>query len=284
MDSSKIQIVSAKKISGEELVVGKEGVAANKVKAIAVKEEELDEATIEERKQYIRDLYKTQSKCSVCCAVQGAAVAMPMSFILSCITTGCYIFWEKKINYTINSAMKQVVWLALPGMFVASTLHYFMSEAMWSKNKNSWGTSWARAISTNTIMWATAIGASTFAWRVVLPKFPAGKRLYYRNMCPADTLEIRQMRNPDAFFKGMNWVYFASGLLSGQVGFSAAAALGVYQNKTHFFMSPTGSYSKACMPAYRIEAMLRNVNFIPSVIKTSTRTIQPAHQPVSGTK
>eukprot|EP00744_Colponema_vietnamica_P024725 GILI01036132.1.p1 GENE.GILI01036132.1~~GILI01036132.1.p1 ORF type:complete len:178 (-),score=10.92 GILI01036132.1:76-576(-) len=164
-------------------------------------------------------------------------------------------------------------------MFVATTLHYLMSEAMWSKNKNSWGTSWARAIGTNTVMWGAAIGTGTFAWRVAMPKLPAGKRLYYKYMCPADTLEIRQMRNPNAFFTGMNWVYFASGLVSGQVGFAAAATLGVYQNKTHFFMNPTGDYSKACMPAYRIEGMLRNVNFIPSTIKTSLRPQQPPATP-----
>lgn len=239
---------------------------------LKVEGDALDEATIEERKQMIRDLYKNQKRCGLCCAVQGMALAIPMTFLLSCATTGCYIFFEKKVNYTVNSAMKQVVWLSLPGIAVAATLHIFLSEAMWSKNKNAWGSSWARAVGTNTILWGSAIGLGTLGWRHVMPRFPAGKRLYYRYMCPADTLEIRQMRNANAFFRGMNWVYFASGLLSGQAGFSAAAALSVSESKAHFFMGPTGGYAQACMPAYRIEAMLRNVNFIPSSIVTATKS------------
>ena len=270
IDSSKISVISSKKVEVMDLI-DKNSFAADTNRKAASASTEAAEAAAGANQGYFAMMwsklggpfaaFEDKRKCNACCCIAGMAISFPMTMCLSGIVTFGCIFVEKRISYTLNSAMKQIVWISLPGVACGGTLHYFVSEAMWSRSKNTWGTAWAKAVAMNSIMWAMIIGMGTLCWRKLLPRTRVGKRIFHSYNCPTDSIEVRQMRNKDAFFTSMDMLYFLSGIGSGQAGYIGAASMAVQQDKMHFLMNPEGGYGRACLPQWRLDLIAKKANF-----------------------
>eukprot|EP00796_Vickermania_ingenoplastis_P005310 gene5310-3812_t len=138
---------------------------------------------------------RAEQKCRLCCMAYGSLVSSIAVFFVCGAATAVAILSEKRVNYTINGAMRQVGWQAIPGIMVGTTMHFFLSEAMWSGKRNSWGQAWVKTMVVNAALWTTAIGMGTFFWRKFLPFTSAGRRLYYRYPIPTEQLEVRLLRS-----------------------------------------------------------------------------------------
>ncbi|EPY25621.1 hypothetical protein STCU_06622 [Strigomonas culicis] len=149
------------------------------------------------------------------------------------------------------------MWMAFPGVLVGSTMHFFLSEAMWSGKKNSWGQAWVKAILMNSVLWGAGIGLCTGVWRKVLPLSAAGRRLFYRYPVSSVPLEMRVMRSGKEFFTGMGWSYWLSGVGSGNMAPIILVSFAVYNERPYLIMAPGGGYGDSCMPPWRRDHMAR---------------------------
>ncbi|KEG08356.1 hypothetical protein DQ04_07381010 [Trypanosoma grayi] len=201
-----------------------------------------------------------ERKCSFCCMSFGVLLSAVTVLMVSCIGTGVSIYAEKRVNYTVNGAMRQVGWIAIPGVLAGTTLHYFLSEAMWSSKRNTWGQAWMKAMAVNCFAWCSVIGAGTLFWRKCLLMSSAGRRIYYRYPIPTEPLESRVLRSQAEFFTGMGWSYWLSGVVSGQVGFMSCVGFCVWNDRPYFMMNPHGGYASRCMPLWRREQLAKQAN------------------------
>ncbi|CBH14736.1 uncharacterized protein TEOVI_000008800 [Trypanosoma equiperdum] len=240
LDATKISIISVKKANPKLLAeVGDE---ANELPV-----------TVKEKRAH-------EKRCNFCCMSIGLLFSAFMVVMVASIGTGMAVYTEKRARYTVNGVMRQVGWISLPGLLVGTTLHYFLSEAMWSGRRNSWGQAWMKAFATNTAIWSVAIGTGTLLWRKGLLINAAGRRLYYRYPIPSDPLEYRLVRSEAQFFTGMGWSYWLSGVVSGQVGLVSCVGFCVWNDRPYFMMNPHGGYARRCMPNWRREQLARQAN------------------------
>nr|CCC93145.1 unnamed protein product [Trypanosoma congolense IL3000] len=240
LDATKISIISARKADPKRLV------------EIGDQAEELPES--------VKQKHNVEKRCNVCCMSIGILFSAVMVVIVSTMGTGMSVYAEKRVHHTVNGVMRQVGWISVPGILVGTSLHYFLSEAMWSNRRNTWGQAWMKAFATNTVMWLAAIGAGTLLWRKGLLLTTAGRRLYYRYPIPLEPLESRLVRSEAAFFTGMGWSYWLSGLLSGQIGLMSCVVFCVWNDRPYFMMNPHGGYAQRCMPYWRREQLARQAN------------------------
>jgi hypothetical protein len=248
LDRSRISIVSSMKVDKEKLLnVGDSDSLDLKGDAISKRKEILG----------VKD-----EKCSLCCMAFGGMMSTGLGLVLSSLKTGYFLFTDRRIsNYTASIVVKHILWITIPGICVGSTLHYFLAEAMWSNRRNTWGMAWAKATMMNTCTWGVAIGGGTFFWRKIL-RYSRWSKYYYRYPPPAERLELRKIENPDIFWSGMGWTYWALGLLTGQLGYACIAGVMVYSNRIHFMMSPVGPYARRCAPRWRREQIARSANYV----------------------
>ncbi|KAG8348805.1 hypothetical protein ERJ75_000776000 [Trypanosoma vivax] len=240
LDATKISVISAKKVDSRRLAeVGDQ--ASELPAAVKLK-------------------HAQEKRCNFCCASIGFLFSVVMVLMISSISTGMSIYAEKRVHYSVNGVMRQLGWISIPGVVVGTTLHYFLSEAMWSGRRNSWGQAWLKAFVTNTVMWATTIGMGTLFWRKILLLTPAGRRLYYRYPIPSTPLDYRLVRSQAEFFTGMGWSYWLSGVASGQVGLMSCVAFCAWNDRPYFMMNPHGGYASRCMPLWRREQLARQAN------------------------
>lgn len=248
IDPGKISIVSAVKVDKKKLMLVGDELPSDKDRghrgAVATRH------------------HTREEKCNVCCMAWGALMSTALSIIVSSCNVSLCLIRDKRIEYTLTSAMRQIGWMAIPAALVGTTLHLFLSEAMWSQRRNSWGSAWAKAVIANTICWSALIGTSTAAWRLLLRRVRIGARLFNRYPIPTTRLEARIIVNPNDFWVGMGWTYWALGLIVGQVGFACCAAVAVWQSRVHFMMSPAGPYARYCVPRWRREAIARDANLV----------------------
>ncbi|EPY25224.1 hypothetical protein AGDE_11958 [Angomonas deanei] len=232
LDPTKISIISAKKANEAKLSSGRDAAEALKPKSVPT------EAVREKR-------------CSLCCMLYGGFIDAVAVASIGVAATVSSIRLEKRVNYSLNGAMRQIAWISFPGVLVGCTLHFFLSEAMWSGKHNSWGQAWAKAMVVNASLWTLAIGGATLAWRNVMPLTSAGRRLYHRYPIPTDALATRVLRNEVQLFTGMGFTYWLSGVVSGTIGLLTCVAVAAYSNRPYMFMAPQGSYASYCMPKWR---------------------------------
>ncbi|EKF31654.1 hypothetical protein MOQ_004507 [Trypanosoma cruzi marinkellei] len=240
LDTTKISIIAGKKADPRLLA------------EVGIHSDEVPEAVKKKNAQ--------EKRCNLCCMSYGFLLSSAMVLMVSCIGTAACIFTEKRVNYTLNGTMRQVAWIAIPGILAGTTLHYFLSEAMWSSKRNTWGQAWMKAISFNSLTWCTAIGVGTLFWRKGLLMSSAGRRLYYRYPIPTVPLDSRVLRSDVEFFTGMGWTYWLSGVVSGQVGYLSCVGFCLWNDRPYFMMNPHGGYAVRCMPYWRREAFAKQAN------------------------
>ncbi|ORC92205.1 uncharacterized protein TM35_000044190 [Trypanosoma theileri] len=240
LDNTKISIINAKKVDPKLLA-------------------EIGDQSAELPKS-IKAKNANSKRCNLCCMSIGFLLSTVMVLAVAGIGTGVSVFAEKRINCTVNGVMRQVGWISLPGILVGTTLHYFLSEAMWSGRHNTWGQAWMKAIAFNSLTWSIGVGAGTLFWRKALLLTSSGRRLYYRYPIPVEPLDSRVLRSPAEFFTGMGWSYWLSGVVSGQVGFLSCVGFCVWNDRPYFMMNPHGGYSTRCMPLWRREQLARQAN------------------------
>lgn len=207
------------------------------------------------------ELNQKEKKCRLCCVAYGSIISSVAVFCVCGAATAVAIITEKRVNYSINGAMRQVGWQAIPGMMVGTTLHFFLTDAMWSGKRNSWGQAWMKAMIVNTIMWSSWIGASTLFWRKCLPLTSSGRRLFYRYPIPTEQLEVRVLRSGREFFSGMGWSYWLSGVASGHLSLLPCVAFCVWNDRPYLMMAPYGGYASRCLPPWRRDQLAKLANF-----------------------
>ena len=247
IDPSKISIVSSVKVDKQKLLnVGDSD--SSKVSG---------DALVARRKAAgVKD-----EKCSLCCMAFGGMMSTFLGLVIATGKTIFFLHSDRRLqNYTTSSVIRHIGWISLPGILVGATLHFCLSEAMWSNRRNSWGQAWTKAFVMNTGAWTTCIAGGTFFWRKIL-RYSRWSKYYYRYPPPSEKLELRKVENPDMFWSGMGWTYWALGLLIGQFGYCCCAALTVYQNRVHFMMSPVGPYATRCLPRWRREQIARGAQY-----------------------
>jgi hypothetical protein len=249
LDASKLTIVSSKKVDRQQLMqVG-------------------DSETIRSRQKGSSTAAPVvvappkDEKCRYCCVMFGGLMSTGLSVVLCGLHVGYGLFKSPTLNVPLTLVFKQVGWLALPPAFVGTTLHYFLVDSMWSHRKSSHGSAWFKAFALNTGIWCSLIAAGTLTWRRLMRRTTWGNRWYYKYPIPSTKLETRLLEQPDAFYMGMGWTYWALGVVSGQLGFAGVTLLVASQNKVHFMMSPIGPYAKACLPRWRREAIAQAAGF-----------------------
>lgn len=206
----------------------------------------------------------TEKKCRWCCMAYGSLVSSVAVFFVCGAATAVAILSEKRVNYTINGAMRQIGWQAIPGIIVGTTMHFFLTEAMWSGKRNTWGQAWVKAMTVNTMLWSAGIGVGTLFWRKALPLTSAGRRMYYRYPIPTEQLEVRLLRSSKEFFTGMGWSYWLSGVASGHLSLLPCVAFCVWNDRPYLMMAPYGGYSSRCLPAWRRDHLAQLANIVPS--------------------
>lgn len=236
LDKSRISIVSSSKVDGGKL--GSVGDASESLVPESHRRKVLEEKC-----------------CPLCCVAYGSVIASAAVFCIAGSATLVSIFAESRVNYTVNGAARQTAWIALPGLLVGATLHYFLAEAMWSGKQNSWGQAWTKAMVVNATLWSTAIGVGTLGWRKGLPLTSAGRRLYHRYPIPSEPLEVRLLRSSREFFTGMGTTYWLSGVACGHLGFVTCVSFCVAVDRPYMMMAPHGGYSRRCMPPWRRQQM-----------------------------
>lgn len=248
LDSSKISVVSAKKVDKQKLLATGDSDALKVAPAVA-------------KQRVVAVAGARETKCNGCCMLFGGMMSMGLSLVLCAMKTSYFLFTDRRIvNFTVGSVARHVAWIAMPGTLCGATLHMFLSEAMWSNRRNTWGMAWVKAVATNTLLWGGGIATGTFLWRRVL-RSTRWSRFYYRYPIPTEKLELRLIENPNLYFTGMGWTYWLLGTFMGQFGYACCAALCVYQNRVHFLMSPVGPYAKRCVPRWRREQIARGCNY-----------------------
>ncbi|RNF16920.1 uncharacterized protein Tco025E_05016 [Trypanosoma conorhini] len=240
LDTTKISIITGKK--ADPKLLAEVGVRSDEVPGAA------------------KAKHAQERRCNLCCMSYGLILSAAMVLMVSCIGTAAAIYTEKRVNYSLNGAMRQVGWIALPGVLAGTTLHYFLSEAMWSGKRNTWGQAWMKAIGFNSFMWCAGIGMGTLLWRKGLLTSSAGRRLYYRYPIPTVPLDARVLRSEAEFFTGMGWSYWLSGVVTGQVGYLSCVGFCVWNDRPYFMMNPHGGYAVRCMPRWRREDFARQAN------------------------
>ncbi|RNF11995.1 hypothetical protein TraAM80_00555 [Trypanosoma rangeli] len=180
-----------------------------------------------------------------------------MALMVSCIGTATSIYTEKKINYSLNGPMRQVGWIAISGVLSGTTLHYFLSEGIWSGKRNTWGQAWMKAIGFNSLSWCAGSGLGSLLWRKGLLMSSAGRRLYYRYPIATVPLDSRVLRSEAEFFTGIGWSYWLSGVVSSQVGYLSCVGFCVWNGRLYFMMNPHGGYAARCLPCWRGEALAK---------------------------
>ncbi|KAG5467385.1 hypothetical protein CUR178_01028 [Leishmania enriettii] len=232
LDKSRISILSSTKVDGDKLSrVG----------------DTMDSLIPASRWRQLRE----EKCCPLCCVAYGGLISSAAVLFLSASCTAVSIFAESRINYTVNGAMRQTLWIAFPGVLVGATLHYFVAEAMWSSKHNSWGQAWTKAIVANVGLWTAAICFGSLGWRKGLPLTSAGRRFYHRYPIPSEPLEARLLRSSREFFTGMGTTYWLSGVASGHAGFITCVSFCVSVDRPYFMMAPHGGYACRCMPPWR---------------------------------
>lgn len=247
LEKEKISIISAVKANPDKLVTSGDVSVTIPKTAITAKQEE--------------------KKCRFCCMAYGYLVATVAVFFVSGAAATVAILAEKRVNYTLNGAMRQVGWLAIPGIITSTTMHFFLAEAMWSGKKNTWGQAWTKAMTVNSILWCSIIGGSTFVWRKVLPLTPAGRRIFYRFPIPSEQLEVRLLRSSHEFFTGMGWSYWLSGVASGHLSLLPCVAFCVWNDRPYLMMAPYGGYSTRCLPPWRRDHLAKLANISNKPLK-----------------
>lgn len=256
LDPSKISIIRAQKVDPKKLsTVG-------------------DTATVAETPKEVQKAQAAERPCHLCCVAYGSLIDSVMVVFLTSALTGIAIFAEKRVNYSFNGAMRQVAWLAFPGTLVGATVHYFLSEAMWSNKRNSWGQAWMKAMVINTVVWCSGIGLGTLFWRKLMPLTAAGRRFYHRYPVPTEPLESRLLRSNKEFFTGMGWSYWLGGVASGHMGLLTVVAFCVYNDRPYMMMTPEGGYSKRCMPPWRRQqlAFMANTPLTEAIVSPSGKS------------
>jgi len=191
-------------------------------------------------------------RCRMCCMLFGGMMSIATSTGVSAIQLGLAMLFEKRGHFTLSGAVRQILWIAAPSIVATTSLHYFLVENMWSGKRHTFGSAWLRASACNVALWCTAIGSGTFFWRIVLPRIPRyGKQIYHRYPISGTQLDERVLKSNKELFTGMGWSYFVCGLAHGQLGYMVVAALSVWNNRIHYFMSPHGWYAQACIPPDR---------------------------------
>lgn len=242
LDPSQISILSATKVDPKKLsTVG-------------------DSAPVGWAPAEVRRAHTAERRCNLCCMAYGGLLDSVTVFILTSALTTIAIFAEKRVNYSLNGAMRQVAWLAMPGVLAGATLHGFLSEAMWSGKKNSWGQAWVKAMVMNALLWGGGVGLGTLFWRKLMPLTAAGRRLYHRYPVPTEPLELRLLRSGKEFFSGMGWSYWLSGVASGHLGLLTVVSFCVYSDRPYMMMTPEGAYAKRCMPPWRRQQLAQMAN------------------------
>lgn len=203
------------------------------------------------------------TKCNVCCMACGALLTTTLSMGVCLTHVGIAAFKDQhRVNLTVAAFFRQVGWMVLPPALVGTTLHYFVSEAMWSKKRSTYGTAWAKALGMNTVVWASMIGGGTLFWQRGLKMTKWGQKIFYKYPAATQNLDLRLVENPKAFWTGMTWTYWALGLFTGQLGYGACVGVVVFQNRVHLLMSPVGQYAMACTPWWRREHIASQANTI----------------------
>ncbi|CCW62107.1 unnamed protein product [Phytomonas sp. EM1] len=231
LDSSKISIVSAKKVDPKKLIEVGDRLPTTPPPMAS-------------------------PRCPLCCIGYGSILSSLTTLLFTSFLTAIAIRGEGRVRYTLNGAARQALWMALPGSLVGATLHFFLAEAMWSGRRGSWGAAWAKAIAVNSVLWAAVVGGGTFVWRRLLPTTAAGRRLYHRYPIPAEGLELRMLRGGRggrALLAGMGWSYWACGIGFGQLGLATVVVFCVATDRPFLMMAPHGGYARYCMPPWRRE-------------------------------
>lgn len=242
IDKGKLSILCSVKADHDKLLVAGDVASTISPTATKIKQEE--------------------KKCRFCCMAYGLLVSSVAVFFVTGAATAVAILTEKRVNYTLNGAMRQVGWLAIPGIITGTTMHFFLTEAMWSGKKNSWGQAWTKTMAVNAILWSGIIGGSTLFWRKGLPLTAAGRRVFYRYPIPTEQLETRVLRSSHEFCTGMGWSYWMSGVASGHLSLLPCVAFCVWNDRPYLMMAPYGGYSSRCLPPWRRDhlANLANVS------------------------
>jgi hypothetical protein len=215
------------------------------------------------KKQASAKAASQEKVCRSCCMLFGGVLSIFFNGMVSMAHTLIIGYRERnRLPIDVQRLLKHAVWMTFPAACISSSLHIFLAEAMWSNRRNSFGAAWVKAVITNTIVWTALIGAGTLFWRRGLRTIGGkwGNKLYYRYPIPNTNLETRLLEDPTQVWNGMSWSYWALGLMTGQLGYLAAAGAVSYNNRAYYFMSPTGPYAKACCPRWRREALAKAAN------------------------
>ena len=233
-DSSKISVISAKKVNPDKLIQFGDRVQES---------EKAKEASA--------------SKCSVCCALAGMMISGICIPILTVAQTRMAIIYHSNIKYTTQGILRHAGWLSMPGIVIAGSMHFLLSETMWSQKRHSFGQAWARAAAINSLIWCSGIGISTLVWRKVLPNVMRLRPYYFRYPIPSVPVDVRLIGDPSQFWTGMGATYFLLGLFYGQMGFLTCVGFCTSYSRLHFIMSPHGMYARACLPMSKREYIER---------------------------
>lgn len=141
--------------------------------------------------------------------------------------------------------------MCAPCILMTSTLHFFLSEAMWSGRRNSWGQSWTKAFVFNTVMWSAGVGTGTLMWRYIMPHFRVGRRLFYRYPIPTSRLLFRVINNEEEVVRGMDWSYWLLSVLTAHLNYVTIFLVTAYNDRAYMLMPPNSGYAKRCMPQWR---------------------------------
>lgn len=188
-----------------------------------------------------------ERRCNMCCVMYGGVFSMLGSLLFVGLGTAMSIYFEQRCRYCLNGVARQIMWLTLPGTLVGMTMHFFLSEAMWSSRRNSWGVAWSKAIILNSALWCGAIGCGTLLWRRVLPMTAAGRRLYHRYPISATPIDSRLMYHTNEFWTGMGYTYWLLGVVTGQTAFATSVAFTMYNKRPYLMTPPQSQYAKKCM-------------------------------------
>ena len=233
----------------------------HKLQVIEMQKQPLEEMTIPESFPPAAKLEperKTDRKCTPCCVAFGVTVQAVMCPIILTGKTCAYLWYDNRLSrYDSRDIIRQVKWLSIPSVLAAASLHFFLSESMWSKRRSGYGASWFKAIAINSAVWSAAIGLGTVTWRYGLTK-TKWSRLFYKYPVPSEKVEYRMIENPGSFWSGMGWTYWLHGLAYGQSIWVIFAGLVVAGDRHHFMMSPTGPYGKSCVPVWRRQQLARS--------------------------
>jgi len=218
--------------AGREIVVGKVGAQG---------------VFVERREE------RTRAHCGLC----GMGIAVILGFT-STLSGAAVFAWRAshRLNVTFPLIVKQATWMMVPVVASAGSIHVFLADAMWSRQRSSFGAAWAKALAASALMWTLVIGLGTAFWRHGL-KRTRWKQLYFKYPPPAVPLQTRLLETPDAIVSGMCWMYWSVGAVISHVGFGTVAFSLLSSGKAHYLMSPTGAYSYYCCPRWRREQIAR---------------------------